>query len=158
MLKKIDSKLITKTIEESHISPRHRAHSRFHDYSAYIQRMVNAYQKDAYIQPHKHENPDKVEVFLCLKGRFLALCFDNSGNIIEYAIFGEKEMVRGIEVPPRVWHAFWALEKDSVIYEIIEGPYDPITHKKFAPWAPSEAEPQKALDYMQKIKSQLDIL
>lgn len=158
MLRKIDSNLITQTINKSRVSPRKRAHSRFHEYGEKIQRMVNVYQKGAYIPPHKHENPDKTEIFLCLQGRFLALSFNDNGDIIDSMIFGEKEDVRGIEVTPRTWHTFWALEDDGVIYEVIEGPYDPKTHKKFAPWAPSEEENEKALKYMKKIKTELNII
>ena len=150
--KLIDSKLINQTTKQAHTSPRRRAHSRFHDYKDPVQRMVNVYMKDAYIQPHRHHNPDKVEVFLSLKGKFLALSFDDRGNIIDHLVFGENEDVCGIEVPPGLWHAFWALADDSVIYEVIEGPYDPKTHKKFAPWAPKEQEKEKARKYMSDIK------
>lgn len=154
MFKRIDSTLIRKTTDEAHSSPRNRAHSKFHDFEDPVQRMVNVYMKNAYIQPHKHENPDKVEVFLCLKGKFLALSFNDNGEVIETVIFGQNDEVRGIEVPPRTWHAFWALEDDSVIYEVIQGPYDAQTHKKFAPFAPSEAQPKEAIKYMEKIKTQ----
>ncbi|MBI2611200.1 WbuC family cupin fold metalloprotein [Candidatus Gottesmanbacteria bacterium] len=153
MLKRIDNKLIQKTINEAKKSPRRRAHSRFHDYKDPVQRMVNVYMKDAYIQPHKHHNPDKVEVFLSLKGKFLSLAFDDHGQVIEHIIFGEKEKIKGVEIPPKIWHAFWALEDEGVIYEIIQGPYDPQTHKKFAPWAPSEGEPDKAKKYMSQLKN-----
>ena len=153
MLKRIDNKLILKTIREAKKSPRHRAHSLFHSYQEKVQRMVNVYMEKAYIQPHKHQNPDKVEVFLCLKGKFLALAFDNNGKVIQHIIFGQKENVRGIEVPKKTWHAFWALEDDSVIYEVIEGPYDPQTHKKFAPFAPHEEEKEKAKKYMSELKN-----
>ena len=91
MLKKIDSNLINKIIFDSQTAPRRRARSNFHQNNEIIQRMVVAFQKDAYIQPHKHQNPDKLEVFICLKGRFLAICFDTSGAIIDHAVFGEKE-------------------------------------------------------------------
>lgn len=152
MFKLIDTTLINKTIKEAHKSSRRRAHSRFHDYKDPVQRMVNVYMKDAYIQPHKHDNPDKVEVFLCLKGKFLALSFNHKGTVTERIIFGEKEKIRGVEIPPKTWHAFWALEDDSVIYEVIQGPYDAKTHKKFAPWAPSEKETEKAAKYMMRLK------
>src|SRR3989344_5011007 len=107
MLKKIDSSLINKIILDSKTAIRRRARNNFHQNTEKIQRMVVAFQKDAYIQPHKHQNPDKVEVFICLKGRFLAICFDSDGAIIDHAIFGEKENIKGIEVSPRLYHTFW---------------------------------------------------
>ena len=158
MLKKIDSSLINKIILDSKTAIRRRARNNFHQNNEKLQRMVVAFQKDAYIQPHKHQNPDKLEVFICLKGRFLAICFDTSGAIIDHTVFGEKEKIRGIEVSPRLYHTFWPLEDNSVIYEVIEGPYDSKTHKKFAAWAPSEEEREKSLEYMDMVKKKLKII
>jgi hypothetical protein len=35
-----------------------------------------------------------------------------------------------------------------VLYEVIDGHFDAKTHKRFAPWAPSEADPEAAQAYL----------
>jgi len=50
----------------------------------------------------------------------------------------ERGPVRLVEVPPGTWHSIVILSPEAVVYEIKEGPYDPDTDKKFAPWAPAE--------------------
>jgi cupin fold WbuC family metalloprotein len=158
MLRKIDSVLIQEMSLKASHAQRKRAHFCFHGYEDKVQRMVNAYMKSAYVPPHKHEDPDKVEVFICLQGRFLGLLFDDQGRVLDYTIFGQNEKVRGVEVAPRMWHAFWALEDHSVVFEVIEGPYDGKTHKKFASWAPAENEKENASIYMNSVKKKLGIV
>ncbi len=51
--------------------------------------------------------------------------------------------VRGVDVPPRVYHNFVAITP-CVVLEIIQGPYHAETHKKFAPFAPLEGTPECA--------------
>jgi cupin fold WbuC family metalloprotein len=94
-----------------------------------------------YIQPHKHEDPDKFEVFIALRGRFVVIIFDADGNITDHAILDNREGKYGVEIPERVYHMLLSLEPGSVAYEVKEGPYRPFTAKNFAPWAPAEGDP-----------------
>jgi len=103
-----------------------------------ISRMLNAMEPGTYIQPHKHENPDRVEVFIALRGRFVVFTFDDAGNISDHYILDSREGNFGVEIPARVYHSLISLESGSVAYEIKEGPYFPATAKNFAPWAPNE--------------------
>ena len=81
---KINETLISKTSEKAKLSSRRRMNFNFHNEdSATLQRMLNAMEPDTYIQPHKHENPDKVEAFFVLRGRILVVEFDDEGNIID---------------------------------------------------------------------------
>lgn len=62
---KINETFISTTSEKAKINPRRRQNFNFHkENSATLQQMLNAFELDTYIQPHKHENPDKVEAFL----------------------------------------------------------------------------------------------
>jgi cupin fold WbuC family metalloprotein len=102
--------------------------------------MLNALQKNTYVQPHKHENPDKHEVFLILRGKAAVIEFDDSGKIIDHIILDYSKGNFGVEIKPRVWHTIIALENGTVVYEIKEGPYSPINDKNFATWAPKEGD------------------
>ncbi|MNS08173.1 hypothetical protein D3C72_396310 [compost metagenome] len=135
----IDESLIAELAGQAEASPRRRAIVRFHEHEEPVQRMLNALRDDSYVQPHRHQDPDKVELFVALTGRLLVLEFDDEGQVVSHAVIDGQGPVRGAEIRPRTWHALLALDSVAVALEIIEGPFDAATHKKFAPWAPEDA-------------------
>lgn len=138
---RIDSNIIDKTSEKAKNSARRRMNYNFHPkLDDELQRMLNAIEPGTYIQPHKHENPDKTEVFMVLKGRILVVKFEDGGNVVDFEILDPKKGKWGAEIPPATWHTIISLEEGSVAYEIKNGPYNPIDDKNFAPWAPKENE------------------
>jgi len=105
MLKIVSPKLLAELSQKANNSPRKRLNHNFHDDLADpINRMLNAFEPGTYIQPHKHENPDKREVFIVLRGSLVVL------------------------------------ETGSVVYEVKDGPYFPISDKNFGSWAPKEGD------------------
>jgi hypothetical protein len=56
-----------------------------------------------------------------------------------------------------VWHTFFALEPDTVVFEVKAGPHDAATDKEAAPWAPDENSPDAAayLQHLRKLFSEL---
>ncbi|MBM3205947.1 cupin fold metalloprotein, WbuC family [Candidatus Shapirobacteria bacterium] len=154
----ISKSLIDDLIRQAKKSPRQRAIFRFHRHQEPVQRMLNAIEVGSYIPPHKHENPDKVEAFVILKGKIAILRFDNQGKIIQKEILDEKGPVYGVDIAPGEWHMMMALKKECVVYEVIQGPYQKKTHKKFAPWAPDEEATQEAKFYLRKIKKDLGLI
>lgn len=132
-------------------SERKRAILRLHEHHEPVQRMVNALLPGTYVPPHKHENPDKVELFHLLRGKTAVLHFDKSGTVLEIYMLQEGGDIEVIEIPPRTYHALVPLAP-SALLEIIEGPYEASTHKQFAPWAPLEDNP-KAADYRMHLEA-----
>jgi len=106
-----------------------------------VHRMLNALEPGTYVQPHKHEDPDKMEVFLILKGKALVAEFDENGQITAYSLVSASEGIYGTEIAPRTWHCIISLETGTVVYEVKDGPYSPVNDKHFATWAPKEGEP-----------------
>ncbi|MEI6434821.1 MAG: WbuC family cupin fold metalloprotein [Bacteroidota bacterium] len=138
-MKKIDSGLLEKTSRLAKESPRKRMNFNFHKSpDDTLQRLLNAIEPGSYIQPHKHESPDKREVFFALMGRLAVIEFDNEGNIADHIILDPKTGNFGVEIDARTWHTIISLEPGSVAYEFKDGPYNPIDDKNFAPWAPKE--------------------
>jgi cupin fold WbuC family metalloprotein len=124
-------------------SDRLRVPYRFHAHEEPVQRMLNAILPGSYITPHKHENPDKVELISVLVGTAAVVHYTDAGEIAEVFVLRRNGPVYGVDIPPRVYHNFVALTP-CVILEIIQGPYVAETHKKFAPWAPLEDSPEAA--------------
>jgi len=139
--------------EEAQKSPRKRKNFNFHSVlEDPINRMLNAMEPDTYTPPHKHENPDKREVFIVLRGSFAFFLYDDEGTITDIILLNKEKGVYGVEVPPRKWHSIMSLEKGSVVYEIKDGPYDAQTDKILATWAPVEgsSEVEEYLEYLKK--------
>ncbi len=123
-------------------SPRRRAIVRYHDHAEAVQRMMNALEPDSYVRPHRHCDPDKVEVFVALAGRALVLLFDDHAAVRDYVLLAPHGPQTGVEIPARAWHSVIALDPGTVLYEIIEGAFSPATHKTYASWAPAEGSPE----------------
>ena len=154
---KITNESISETSKIAQSSPRQRMNYNYHqEASDNLQRMLNAMEPNTYIQPHKHENPDKTEVFFVLRGRILLLEFNNDGIVIDHIILDPKQGNYGCEIPARTWHSLISLEEGSVAYEVKDGPYIPIEDKNFASWAPMEGD-EDCQTYNEKILAKLGL-
>ncbi len=152
---KITDKLISAVSDKAKTSIRKRCIYNFHNNTSdYIQRLINAAEPDTYVHPHKHENPDKIEIFLILKGRVLVIEFNDNGKITDHIILDSEKGNKGVEISPKTWHSFIVLKEGSVLYEIKEGPYIMETDKIFAEWAPEEGT-KEGQEFNEKILSNL---
>lgn len=151
-MKLINTNLLDQLVVEAESSERKRKNYNFHSrMDDTLHRMLNAIQPGSYICPHKHENPDKREVFLVLKGRLLVVLFSEEGKIIQKDILDPREGNYGIEIAPGTYHTVISLEEGTVAYEIKDGPYRETDDKNFAPWAPAEKEHEKARLYLEQL-------
>jgi cupin fold WbuC family metalloprotein len=150
-MEKIDDGLLNQVAGEAAASPRQRKNYNFHrEYADPLQRLLNVIEPGSYIQPHKHEDPDKVEAFVVLRGRLLVLEFDEAGRVTDSIVLDPSHGTYGAEIPPRTYHMIIALAPGTVVYEIKNGPYSPIDDKNFASWAPKEGDPA-APDFLQRM-------
>lgn len=154
---KIDKELIDKLSLEATKSSRLRMNYNFHTNAEDpLNRMLNALCKDTYIRPHKHQTPDKREVFLILVGRLLLVEFDEKGTITNHHILDSSKGNYGAEILPRTFHTLISLSESSVIYEIKDGPYNAKNDKFFAAWAPEEGS-LDAVEYNNTILKKLKL-
>ncbi len=142
-MRPITQKLLDDLLEQAAQQERRRIPYRFHEHEDSVQRMLNAILPGSYITPHKHENPDKVELIAALMGRAAVVHFTDSGGIHNIHILEPGGFTLGVDISPRVYHNFVALTP-CVVLEIIQGPYIAETHKKFADWAPREGTEEAA--------------
>ncbi|MDB5097110.1 MAG: hypothetical protein JWM80_1531 [Cyanobacteria bacterium RYN_339] len=152
-MRTIDHALMDRLVAQAAADPRRRAIHRFHEHEEPVQRMLNALCDDSYVQPHRHANPDKVELFSALAGRLLVLTFHDDGSVKDHQVLDPRGPVLGAEIPPRTWHAILALDPVSVALEIIQGPFDAATHKQFAGFAPED--PVAGLAWMRAHRDRL---
>ena len=144
--------LLDAVVVDASNSPRRRSITRFHEHSEFLQRMLNAIDPESYSRPHQHRDPDKVEVFVALRGSALVVRFSGDGMPIEGIVVSADGPVKGLEVPAGAWHGLLALQPGTVLFEVKEGPYDAATDKRFAPWSPPEEDREAGLAYMAQLR------
>lgn len=155
-MKLINNELLDKTTAQAKRSPRLRMNYNFHeDLNDPVNRLLNAMEPDTYLRPHRHINPDKNEVFLLLRGKVAVFIFDDRGRITKTIILDPLNGNYGGEIPPGIWHGLLVLESGSVIYEIKEGPFSPLTPENLAPWSPASEDTEAVKTYMQSLKDHL---
>ncbi len=154
----INDELLEVLIEESRGNQRKRKNYNFHKQDEDpLQRMLNVIQADSYIRPHKHENPDKREAFILIKGRLMVVVFDESGEVAECVILDCNAGVYGYEIQSGIYHSIVALEDNTVVYEVKDGPYNPADDKCFAPWSPTESNEKEALQFLNRLKKAISL-
>ena len=125
---KIDNGLIKKVSISSKKSQRKRLNYNFHSNEAEkIQRFINVIQPESIIEPHKHLS--SFEVFIALCGRVKIIEYDNYGKIKESCIIEPNGKTRAVEIKKNSWHSLQALDKDSCVYIVMQGPYNHKNHK-----------------------------
>ena len=146
--------LLEGAITVSRSSPRRRVIQPFHRTdSATLHRMFNAVQPDSYIPPHRHSDPPKAESWIVLRGALAFFTFDDQGTIDECLEIRAGGEIFGVDLEPGVYHTFFALEPDTVVYEVKDGPYSPVTDKSFPEWAPREGTPE-ASSYLARLAAE----
>lgn len=157
-MKHIDHHLVNNLSAKAAETDRLRLNHNFHEGgSDTLQRMLNALAPSSYVQPHKHQNPDKREAFLILAGSLLVVEFDEAGHITDHVVLNHAAGQFGAEIAARTWHTIIALEPGTVAYELKDGPWDPADDKYFASWAPSEASGEGAA-FVERVLNELGLI
>ena len=141
-------------IEHARSSPRRRVIAPYHkSHADPLHRMLNAVQPDSYIRPHRHLDPPKSEAWILLRGALAFFTFEDDGRVRDCLRVAAGGDPFGVDLAPGVYHAFIALEPDTVIYEVKPGPYAAADDKAFAPWAPPEGSPDVSR-YMAELRAE----
>ncbi|MDU1905701.1 MAG: WbuC family cupin fold metalloprotein [Dysgonomonas sp.] len=146
-MKIIDKNLLDRVSQQAKDNPRLRMNYNFHEsLDDPINRLLNAMEPGTYLPPHRHINPDKNEVFIVLRGSVLALLFDDNGDVMSSMKLSPQLGVWGLEIEPGTWHSLIVLEENTVVYEIKDGPYAPISPDNLASWAPKPDADQEEIE------------
>lgn len=136
----LDISLLSKGKEASRCSPRLRVMQPIQrTQEARVQRLLNFLQPGTYIQPHCHPLPHASESISLLSGKMDVLIFDEVGKVTSRVLLSPQNPF--IDIEPGTWHGMVVREVDTVVLEFKQGPYDAITDKLFARWAPEEGNP-----------------
>jgi cupin fold WbuC family metalloprotein len=124
-MKIIDNELIDGVCGKARTSERLRMNYNFHEtLDAPAQRLLNALEPGTVLPIHRHWH--SAETYILLKGKIRMIYYDDKGTVTETAVLDPLKGIFGIHIPIGQWHTLEVLEKDSVIFEVKDGPYTPI--------------------------------
>jgi cupin fold WbuC family metalloprotein len=156
LIKLIDDKLINEVIQSAQNSARRRSLYSLHERNEEkVHRLIRVLEPESYVQPHKHENPYRMESFIILRGKLTVVIFADDGRVSEHVVLEAGKSPWGVEVPGTIWHTTIALEPDTTLFEVLQGPWDPKTHKKLPQWAPTEADHVGGQAFIARIREEL---
>lgn len=134
-MKQITAHELDAMSEQAGKLPRLRTHHMLHpQLSDPVQRLAVAMEPGTYIRPHRH--PQTWELLIPLRGRFVVLQFDHQGVVTQRTLLGATTKV--LEIPALAWHAVLSVDPGGVIFEVKQGPYQPLKPDDCLLWAPEE--------------------
>lgn len=124
---KITQAILDKLTEEAKASPRLRMNMDLRNSdSDSSQRMLNAIEPGSPLPIHRHQKTS--ETVVCLRGRLVEEYYDELERICTESIeLSPNGPVVALNIPAGQWHTVKALESGTVILEMKNGAYEPIS-------------------------------
>jgi cupin fold WbuC family metalloprotein len=112
-----------------------------------LHEMIIVFHRDTVIRPHRHLT--KTESFHMIFGELDIVLFDSEGMATRVIQMGNlasgKTHVYRLSGP--VWHSVIVRTEYAAIHEVTNGPFS-VEDSDFAPWAPSDSEPQRLREFL----------
>lgn len=124
---KITQALLDKLTEEAKKNPRLRMNYDLRNSADdQSQRMLNAIEPGSPLPIHRHQKTS--ETVVCLRGHLVEEYYDELERICTEAIeLSPNGPVIALNIPAGQWHTVRSLESGTVILEMKNGPYEPIS-------------------------------
>lgn len=124
---KITQAVLDKLTAEAKASPRLRMNMDLRNSADDTsQRMLNAIEPGSVVPIHRHQKSS--ETVVCLRGRLVEEFYDDLERICTERIeLSPNGPVVALNIPAGQWHSVQALESGTVILEVKDGPYEPIS-------------------------------
>lgn len=88
------------------------------------QRMLNALEPGTPLPIHRHRKSS--ETVVCLRGHLREIFYNDSGVVTEVIDLAPNSDCVALNIPVGQWHTVEVLERDTVIMEVKDGPYEPL--------------------------------
>lgn len=122
----ITKQLLDNISAQAKKSSRLRMNYNLHDsLESKVQRLFNALEPGTIIPVQRHCNT--AETLVLVRGRLKVDIYDDSRNVIESSVLSVDEENYGVHIPIGVWHTVESLEEGTIVFEVKEGPYAPLT-------------------------------
>lgn len=121
----IDTDLLDYVSRQSVESPRLRMNYNLHDrLDAKAQRLLNALEPGTVLPIHRHLHTP--ETYILLRGSLCVKFYNESKELIDSEILSHNHGKYGVDIPAGQFHSLEVLESGTVIFEVKEGPYQPL--------------------------------
>ena len=132
----IDNSILDKLTAQAKESPRLRMNLDLRNSDGdSSQRMLNAIEPGSVVPIHRHRKTS--ETMVVLRGSLVEEYYDDAGVLAESFVLGDCHvadaprndvpMVYALNIPAGQWHTLRALESGTVILEMKDGAYEPIS-------------------------------
>lgn len=124
---KITQALLDKLTKEAKISPRLRMNYDLRDSAEDTsQRMLNAIEPGSSVPIHRHQKTS--ETVICIRGRLVEEYYDDlEKTCTERIELSPNGPVAALNIPAGQWHTVQAIESGTVILEMKNGRYEPLS-------------------------------
>ena len=124
---KITQAILDKLTEEAKASPRLRMNLDLrNNENDGSQRMLNAIEPGSLVPIHRHQKTS--ETVVCLRGRLVEEYYDELERTCTEAIeLSPNGPVVALNIPAGQWHTVRSLESGTVILEMKNGAYEPLS-------------------------------
>ena len=124
---KISQALLDKLTEQAKASPRLRMNKDLRNGSEdQSQRMLNAIEPGSPLPIHRHQKTS--ETVVCLRGRLVEEYYDEQERRCTETIeLSPNGPVVALNIPAGQWHTVRVLESGTVILEMKDGAYEPLS-------------------------------
>ncbi|MBQ5871209.1 MAG: WbuC family cupin fold metalloprotein [Bacteroidaceae bacterium] len=120
----IDTQILDELTGKAKASPRLRMNYDLRNSSEdNSQRMLNAIEPGTIVPIHRHKNTS--ETVVCIRGHFEEYLYDEEGRLTEIIDMHPGSLV--LNIPPGQWHSLKSLESGTVLIEMKDGAYEPLT-------------------------------
>lgn len=127
----ISNQIIDNLIAEAKASPRLRKNYNLHaSTSDSVQRMFNAMEPGTIVPIHRHKSVN--ETMILLRGKMKVIEYDENYSPISTILDINSGNI-GVHIKSCVWHTVEVLEEGTVVFEVKEGPYQPLSEDDILP-------------------------
>jgi len=124
----INEALLNEVADRSKASPRLRMNYNLHDSpEANAQRLLNALEPGTVLSIHRHQNT--AETYIVLRGAIRVFFYNDQKELTNTFVLDPKKKTYGIHIPKGQWHTLEVLESSTVIFEVKDGPYVPLSEE-----------------------------
>lgn len=123
----INENILNNLIQEAKLSPRKRMNYNLHEsLDAKAQCLLNALEPGTVLPVHRHSHT--AETYILLKGELKVLFYNEDKSLRESILLSPEKHSYGVHIPIGCWHTVEVI-CSSVILEVKEGPYCPLSEK-----------------------------
>lgn len=124
----INEELINEITEKAKGSPRLRMNFNLHDsLDAKAQRLLNALEPGTILPVHRHV--ETAETYMVLRGSIKVLLYNDKKEITAEFLIDPELNQYGLHIAKGQWHTLEVLESGTIIFEVKDGPYAPLSEK-----------------------------